>query len=116
MKRKNVAVRVALAMLHRTLATLALMWASACTAQAYFDRSPSTTTRMRARWVCRNLIFLRWWKAWLTSVNLPTHLHFISRETLAAHVIADHAMLLLILTHVCPAIFRQTIRSVAVWL
>ena len=98
-KRANVAVREALAQLPGTLATLALMWASACTAQAYFDRSDTTTTRMRGRWVCRNLVFLRWWKGWLSAVELQANVHFISMETFAAHVIEDHAMLLLILMY-----------------
>ena len=47
--------------------------------------------------VPHSLVFLRWWKAWLVAVEKPTHIHFISMETFAAHVIADHAMILLVL-------------------
>ena len=54
---------------------------------------------MRVRWVCRTLVVLRWWKSWCVASNLPTHLHFISMETYAAHVIAAHAMILLVLLY-----------------
>ena len=96
-RKSNVAVRQGLQALPGTLGTIAYLWACACTMQAYFDRSPSTTTRMRIQWVCRNLAFLRWWRQWLLTMNLPLHLHFISGETFAALIMADHAMILLVL-------------------
>ena len=49
--------------------------------------------------VCRNMVFLRWWKSWLGTAGMPTHINFISIETFSAHIITDHAMILLVLIY-----------------
>eukprot|EP00966_Prymnesium_polylepis_P277855 6419663-Prymnesium_polylepis.1 len=52
----------------------------ACTITAFFDRDPKLTPRKRCRLAMLNLVFLRYWHAWIAVTNSPSY-NFISVQT-----------------------------------
>jgi hypothetical protein len=67
LRRLNFSVRAAMARTlgERTLGTLAYLWAMDSGVAAWLDRDPQLTPHERIERACNNLIFLRWWHAWL---------------------------------------------------
>ena len=99
LRRLNFSVRAAMARTlgERTLGTLAYLWAMDSGVAAWLDRDPQLTPHERIERACNNLIFLRWWHAWLEAEGKARSEAFISMETFRAFVLLDEAMILLVL-------------------
>ena len=112
-RRLNFAVRAAMLRIAGAFGSIVYLYFMACTATAFFDRAPTTTPRMRCRLAFLNLIFLRYWDAWVTVTGAPRY-HFISMQTYVTFVMLDHAVLLLALMYGSIAKLRR--RPFALWL
>ena len=97
LKRINFAVRCEMRNMQGVFGTAVYLYFGACTASAYLDRSPTMIPLDRCRLAFRNLIFVRYWHAWLVVTGKPLHLHFISAQTYKASLLLDHAMIFIVL-------------------
>ena len=95
--RINVATRRELAKHPDCFALLVYYWAAANARAAWWDRDPKTTPRMRVRWACNSLVFMRWWLDWIEVSGKGSATHFISMETHAANVLMDQMLISLVL-------------------
>ena len=65
LRRLNFAVRLALLKVSGSFGTIVYLYFMACTITAFFDRDPKLTPRKRCRLAMLNLVFLRYWHAWI---------------------------------------------------
>jgi hypothetical protein len=97
MRRLNCAVRSAVTLMPGTLGILAYLFYGMCTAAAFLDRDPQLKPLERCRFAFRNLIFLRYWSAWIGATGMSRAQHFISMQTFKAFIVKDTLIILLFL-------------------